>query len=94
MHDELIVPIHEDTKTINLLNRFEEYDLEANPIYQCIVVKNTKFWDGEYHVGYNLVIERADPMCKCVGVYISSDYLYNPDKRLPFAKPRNWATEV
>ena len=59
--DELITYIWDDTRTVDLLDRFEGYG-QADPVrYRRIVIKNTKYtrYGNKYNPGFNLVIERG-----------------------------------
>ena len=58
--DELVVPILDDTRTVDLLDKFEGYSWEST-VYHHIVIKNCRFYKryNRNYVGFNLVIERG-----------------------------------
>lgn len=59
--DELVTYISNDTRSINLLDKFEGYG-DDKPVYRRIVIANTKYaWDLRLKsmAGINLVIERS-----------------------------------
>ena len=63
MIEELIECIYEDTRTVELLDRFEGYGQTRPVRYQRIVIKNSKYRGLIYHKstpGFNLVIERGN----------------------------------
>ena len=63
IEEELITCINYDTKTVNLLDRFEGFDKQGF-VYKRIVIKNPIF-KVYYHnltVNYHLVIERRSEL--------------------------------
>jgi len=59
--DELVTYIWDDTRTVDLLDKFEGYDSSDSTRYRRIVIKNTKYvrYSNRLHLGFNLVIERG-----------------------------------
>ena len=59
--DELVTYIWDDTRTVDLLDRFEGYGQSEPTRYRRIVIKNRKYirYFNEHHPGFNLVIERG-----------------------------------
>ena len=61
--DELVVYVDSDTKTVDILDRFEGYgEYKGLPAYKRIVISNPKCSEliGYKWIGYNLVIERSN----------------------------------
>ncbi len=59
--EELVTYIWDDTRTVDLLDKFEGYG-QSDPIrYRRIVIKNTKYtrYSNKHNPGFNLVIERG-----------------------------------
>lgn len=58
--DELVVSIWDDTRTVEILDKFEGYSRDST-VYHHIVIKNSRFHKrfNKKNVGFNLVIERG-----------------------------------
>ena len=74
--EELIAEVFDDTKTIELLDKFEGDD-EEEIRYRRLVIKNVRYRDWSDYVGYNLVIERG-PYSDYVGNITFTEFKKEP----------------